>query len=50
MSVVKTDRRDRDLLVFGGDGNSSFKRRVSYGWGRVAIGEPERSTPKDLEE
>ena len=28
MAVVKTDHRDRDLWVFGGDGNSSFRRRV----------------------
>jgi hypothetical protein len=50
MSVVKKDHRDRDLLVFGGDGSSTFKRRVAYIWGRIALGEAERSTPKDLED
>ena len=43
MPVVKTDHRDHDLWVFGGDGNSSFRRRVAYVWGRVALGEPERT-------
>jgi hypothetical protein len=50
MSVVKTDHLGRDLLVFGGDGNTTFKRRIAYVWGRVAVGEPERSRPSDLEE
>ena len=50
MSVIKTDHLGRDLLVFGGDGNTTFKRRVAYVWGRVAIGEPERSRPSDLED
>jgi hypothetical protein len=49
MSVVKTDHLGRDLLVFGGDGKMTFKRRIAYVWGRVAIGEPERSRPSDLE-
>jgi hypothetical protein len=44
MPVVKTDHRDHDLWVFGGDGTSSFRRRVAYVWGRVALGEPERTT------
>jgi sulfatase modifying factor 1 len=44
MPVVKTDHRDHDLWVFGGDGSSSFRRRVAYVWGRVALGEPERTT------
>jgi hypothetical protein len=44
MPVVKTDHRDHDLWVFGGDGNSSFRKRVAYVWGRVALGEPERTT------
>jgi formylglycine-generating enzyme len=50
MSVIKTDHMGRDLLVFGGDGNTTFKRRIAYVWGRVAIGEPERSRPSDLDE
>jgi hypothetical protein len=50
MSVIKTDHMGRDLLVFGGDGNTTFKRRVAYVWGRIAIGEPERSRPSDLED
>src|SRR5262249_38068870 len=43
MAVVKTDHGDRDLWVYGGDGNSSFRRRVAYVWGRIALGEPERT-------
>jgi hypothetical protein len=43
MAVVKTDHRDHDLWVYGGDGNSSFRRRVAYVWGRIALGEPERT-------
>ena len=37
MAVVKTDHRDHDLWVFGGDGNSSFRtaRRVCVGKSRV---------------
>ena len=50
MSVIKTDHQGRDLLVFGGDGNTTFKRRVAYVWGRVAIGEPERTRPSDVED
>ena len=49
MSVVKTDHLGRDLLVFGGDGKTTFKRGIAYVWGRVAIGERERSRPSDLE-
>jgi hypothetical protein len=45
MSVVKTDHLGRDILVFGGDGNTTFKRRIAYVWG-----EAERSRPSDLEE
>ena len=50
IAVVKTDHGGRDLLVFGGDGNSTYKRRVAYVWGRIAIGEPERTRPSDLED
>jgi formylglycine-generating enzyme len=50
MSVIKTANMGRDLLVFGGDGNTTFKRRVAYAWGRVAVGETERTRPSDIEE
>jgi hypothetical protein len=50
MSVVKTANSGRELLVFGGDGTTTFKRRIAYVWGRVAIGEPERTRPSDVEE
>jgi len=49
MAVVRTDHGHRDLWVFGGDGVATFKRRVAYVWGRVALGEAERSTPRDLQ-
>jgi sulfatase modifying factor 1 len=42
MSVVKHHENGRDAWVYGGDQESNFRRRVSYLWGRVAIGEPER--------
>jgi sulfatase modifying factor 1 len=50
MSVVKTANQGRELLVFGGDGNTTFKRRIAYVWGRIAVGETERTRPSDLEE
>jgi hypothetical protein len=50
MSVVKTANAGRDLLVFGGDGNTTFKRRISYVWGRVAVGDTERTKPSDIED
>lgn len=50
MSVVKTANQGRELLVFGGDGNTTFKRRIAYVWGRVAIGETERTKPSDVED
>ena len=42
MAVVRPDPRGRDLWVYGGDDRSSFRTRVAYAWGRVALGEPER--------
>jgi formylglycine-generating enzyme required for sulfatase activity len=50
MPVVKKDQRDRDLWVYGGDAKWSFRRRVAYVWGRIAFGEPEKSSPHGLEE
>jgi len=50
MSVIKTANMGHELLVFGGDGNTTFKRRVAYVWGRVAIGDTERTKPSDIEE
>jgi len=50
MAVVKSDHTERDLWVYGGDGTASFRRRVAYVWGRVALGEPERATPHGLGE
>jgi formylglycine-generating enzyme len=45
MAVVKHDYNGRDAWVYGGDERSNFRRKVSYLWGRVAIGEPERKIP-----
>jgi formylglycine-generating enzyme required for sulfatase activity len=42
MAVVRHDYNGRDAWVYGGDERSSFRRHVSYLWGRVAVGEPER--------
>jgi formylglycine-generating enzyme required for sulfatase activity len=50
MAVVKSDHTERDLWVYGGDGTASFRRRVAYVWGRIALGEPERATPHGLGE
>jgi hypothetical protein len=32
----------RELFLQGGDRNGAFRRRVSYAWGRIAVGEKER--------
>ncbi len=32
----------RELFLMGGDRNGAFRRRVSYAWGRIAVGEKER--------
>jgi sulfatase modifying factor 1 len=50
MAVVKTHHQERDLWVYGGDGKWSFRRRVAYVWGRIALGEAEKSTPHGLAE
>ena len=47
-AVVKTDQHDRDLWVYGGDGTASFRRRVAYVWGRIALGDAERASPHGL--
>jgi formylglycine-generating enzyme len=45
MPVVKTDYNGRDLWVNGGDNRSSFSTRLSYLWGRIVVGDPERHLP-----
>jgi len=50
MAVVKTDHRDRDLWVYGGDGTESFRRRIAYVWGRIALGDAEHASPHGLAE
>jgi hypothetical protein len=45
MPVVKTDYNGRDLWVNGGDERSSFSTRLSYLWGRIVVGNPERHLP-----
>jgi formylglycine-generating enzyme required for sulfatase activity len=50
MAVVKTHNQERDLWVYGGDGNWSFRRRIAYVWGRIALGDAEKSTPHGLTE
>ena len=32
----------RELYLAGGDRNGAFRRKVSYAWGRIAVGEKER--------
>ena len=32
----------RELFLQGGDRNGAFRRRVSYAWGRIALGDKER--------
>jgi hypothetical protein len=32
----------RELFLHGGDRNGAFRKRVSYAWGRIAVGEKER--------
>jgi hypothetical protein len=50
MAVVKPDHGGHDLWVYGGDGKWSFRRRVAYVWGRIAIAEPEKALPHGLAE
>ncbi|MFO0755154.1 MAG: SUMF1/EgtB/PvdO family nonheme iron enzyme [Byssovorax sp.] len=35
----------RELLLRGGDRNGAFHKRISYAWGRIAVGDKERSAP-----
>jgi hypothetical protein len=32
----------RDLLLYGGDRNGAFRKRIGYAWGRLTIGDKER--------
>lgn len=32
----------RELFLLGGDRNGAFRRRVSYAWGKIAVGDKER--------
>jgi formylglycine-generating enzyme len=32
----------RELFVYGGDDNGAFRRRLSYDWGKIGIGDKER--------
>ena len=50
MAVVKTHHLDRDLWVYGGDGKWSFRRRIAYVWGRIALGDAEKALPHGLTE
>jgi hypothetical protein len=43
LAVVKPDHRGRDIWIYGADGRVSFRHRVAYVWGKVAVGEPERA-------
>jgi hypothetical protein len=40
---VQQDDDRRMLWVYGGDGLGKYRRRVAYLWGRVGVGEPDRS-------
>jgi hypothetical protein len=50
MAVVKTRPPEGDLWVYGGDATASFRRRVAYVWGRIALGDAERATPHGVGE
>ena len=32
----------RELFLMGGDRNGAFRRRVSYAWGKIQVGDKER--------
>jgi hypothetical protein len=32
----------REVFLFGGDRNGAFRKRISYAWGRITVGEKER--------
>jgi sulfatase modifying factor 1 len=36
----------RELFLHGGDRNGAFRKRVSYAWGRIVVGEKERKLPR----
>jgi|SRR5580704_5911574 sulfatase modifying factor 1 len=40
-TLVEADTA-RELYLQGGDRNGAFRRRVSYAWGRIAVGDKER--------
>jgi hypothetical protein len=40
--VVGEADTPREIFLYGGDRNGAFRRRVSYAWGRIAIGDKER--------
>lgn len=46
MPNVHTDVQPRDLWLFGGDELGSFRRLVTYAWGRIDVGAKQRHIPK----
>jgi hypothetical protein len=42
LPTLRKDPDGHDVWVNGGDGRSTFGRRLAYLWGRVVVGEPER--------
>jgi hypothetical protein len=43
---VHADADVRDVWVFGGDRQGSFRRLIAYVWGEVNVGQKERRVPK----
>ncbi len=44
--TLHTDVDARDLWLFGGDDQGSFRRLIEYVWGRVSVGGKERRVPR----
>jgi sulfatase modifying factor 1 len=42
-AVVRQDHRGRDIWVYGGDEKTTYRRRVAYVWGKIAVGDTERN-------
>jgi hypothetical protein len=40
--VIGETETARELFVYGGDDNGAFRRRLSYEWGKIGIGDKER--------
>jgi hypothetical protein len=41
--TIRLEHSPRQVWVFGGDKRSHYKKRVSFDWGRISVGQPRRN-------